>query len=657
MNKLISIPIVLLAFGCGERALYPTLPATVALHDNWTLAEVGTEATYRAKVPGVVHIDLLDNGVIEDPFWRNNELQLQWIEEKDWVYRTHIHTDEKLLQRTHIELVFEGLDTYATVLVNGEEVLRADNMFREWRKDIKKFLKPGKNELTVQFHAPLNVNRSLLESTGYELPAGCETVDTKVSPFTRKAAYHFGWDWGPRFVTCGIWRPVKLQAWDDARIANVQVTTTGLTEREADLKFIVSLAGNTTGMDLVIDGVKITAKQVNTHQLTIINPLLWWPNGSGNQHLYKRNIQLLQNGKLLDSLTVRFGIRTIELIEQPDSVGTSFYFKVNGHPLFMKGANYIPQDMFLPRVTHSQYRNLLIDAQEAGMNMLRVWGGGIYENDIFYDLCDSLGILIWQDFMFAGSMYPGDSAFVQNVQEEVTHNIQRLRNHPCLALWCGNNEMEVAWKNWGWQEKFGYSQADSAEIWNNYQKLFHQLIPNIIEKESPEIAYTPTSPLSNWGTPESFNRSSMHYWGVWHGGEPFESFEHNVGRFMVEYGFQSYPDMSTIRKFSDSEDRTLDSEVMKNRQKSYIGNGEIEKMITKYYHAPKDFEEFVMLSQQVQADALKMAIESHLSNKGHCMGTLFWQLNDCWPGPSWSTIDYYGNKKPAYFSVKELFSD
>jgi len=322
----------------------------------------------------------------------------------------------------------------------------------------------------------------------------------------------------------------------------------------------------------------------------------------------------------------------------------------------MQGANYVPQDVFLPRLSRQQYRELLSQAQKAGMNMLRVWGGGIYETDYFYELCDSLGLMIWQDFMFAGSMYPGDSSFIQNVKEEVSQNIKRLRVHPCLALWCGNNEIEVAWKNWGWQKKYGYSPSDSALIWSNYLELFHRLIPDLVKTHSPLIPYTPSSPLSNWGAFENFKHSSMHYWGVWHGSEDFDSFKDNVGRFMVEYGFQSYPDTSTIRRFSIEDDRRLDSGVMKNRQKSYIGNAEIEKMILKYEGNPASLEEFVVQSQKVQARALKIAINSHFERKGHCMGTLFWQLNDCWPGPSWSVIDYYGNKKPAYFVIKDLFN-
>jgi beta-mannosidase len=293
----------------------------------------------------------------------------------------------------------------------------------------------------------------------------------------------------------------------------------------------------------------------------------------------------------------------------------------------VKGANYIPQDVFLPRINPTQYEALISVVKDANMNMLRVWGGGVYERDLFYDLCDEKGILVWQDFMFAGSLYPDDTAFADNVKAEVIEAIKRLRGHPCLAIWCGNNEIEVAWENWGWQKQYGYSAKDSIEIWNNYKSLFHKLIPGLVSAHHPQGIYTPTSPLSNWGTAENFNHSSMHYWGVWHGREPFESFENNVGRFMVEYGFQSFPSIQTLRKVIADSSLYWDSPALVHRQKSYIAKG------------------------------MQMAIQAHVEGQPHCMGSLFWQLNDCWPGPSWSVIDYYGNKKSAYNVVKSGFAD
>jgi beta-mannosidase len=366
-------------------------------------------------------------------------------------------------------------------------------------------------------------------------------------------------------------------------------------------------------------------------------------------------VKLYSKDDVVDTYTDKYGIRTIELVNQPDSIGTAFYFVLNGKEIFMQGANYIPQDVFLSRVTDNQYRTLLHAAKEANMNMLRVWGGGIYEEDLFYDLCDSLGILVWQDFMFAGSLYPDTKEFKENVKEEITQNIKRLRTHPCLAIWCGNNEIEVAWKNWGWQKQYGYSKSDSISIWKNYESIFLDLIPSLVSEHHPEAYYTSTTPLSNWGSAQNFNHGSMHYWGVWHGREPFENFSSNVGRFMVEYGFQSYPSISSLSQVIADTNLNLNSPSMAHRQKSFVGNGLILQHIEHYFDKPETFEEFVQRSQQTQAIGLQMAIEAHKRDQTHCRGTLFWQLNDCWPGPSWSVIDYYGQKKLAYDAVKQAF--
>jgi beta-mannosidase len=535
-------------------------------------------------------------------------------------------------------------------------------MFRSWSREVKALLIPGTNELRVIFESPIEHNRKWIEGFPHRLPSGNEadSIEIKASAFTRKAAYHFGWDWGPRFVTSGIWRPVKLVSWNQARIKDFYITTLNISDSlavmQAEIEIEVSNPG-TYFLDIGEERIErsLSAGDQNIiHSFCVENPKLWWANGSGNSHLYDVDIALSGDGILLDSLSKSYGVRTIELVNEPDSIGTSFYFKLNGEPLFMKGANYVPQDVFLPRVSQDQYEDLILAAKDAGMNMLRVWGGGIYENDIFYNLCDQHGILVWQDFMFANSLYPDDEDFEKNVGQEVIENIKRLRSHPCLAIWCGNNEIEVAWKNWGWQKQYGYSEQDSIEIWENYKSIFHELIPGLVESLSPEIPYTPTSPLSNWGKAENFNHSSMHYWGVWHGREPFERFEHNVGRFMVEYGFQSFPNISTLRKVATDSSLYLNSMVMQSRQKSYIGNGLILENIEQYYKSPENFEDFVQLSQKVQAKGLGMAIEAHMKAQPYCMGTLFWQFNDCWPGPSWSVVDYYGEKKEGYFVVSEV---
>ena len=664
MKKLLYIISLFFLFGCSnsEQKEKETVEK-INLNGAWEFYHEQTEQWHSATVPGVIHTDLIANKLIENPYWETNEKELKWIENIDWKYRKSFEVTSAQLQDDNIEIEFEGLDTYADVKLNGEKIISSTNMFRTWKAAIKSLLKVGENELEVQFISPINYNKTKQKNYPYSLPSGCETGEVRVSSFTRKAAYHFGWDWGPRFVTSGIWKPININTWNEARITDISVQTKSISEKSATITTEITIKSSNSEEKqyfFEINGEKheqTIKKGLNTikYEFTVQNPKLWWCNGMGKPHLNNLHVALFNAEKLIDQKDIRYGIRTIELANEKDSIGTSFYFKLNGKPVFMKGANYIPQDMFLTNVSDTQYHKLLTDVTDANMNMLRVWGGGIYENDIFYDICDEKGILVWQDFMFAGSLYPVDAAFLEDVKQEVKQNIIRLRNHPSIALWCGNNEIEVAWENWGWQKQYNYSPTDSVQVWNGYAQVFHDLIPTLCEELDPSRNYTPSSPSSNWGTPENFNHGSMHYWGVWHGKEPFENFEKNVGRFMVEYGFQSFPNMETIKTFAHDSSLSLESPTMLNRQKSYIGNGLILDHIKQYYDAPTSFEYFVNLSQKTQAKGMQMAIRAHINNQPHCMGSLFWQLNDCWPGPSWSVIDYYGNKKLAYDVVKEEF--
>ena len=632
------------------------------LNKGWRFSQQGKPEKYKATVPGVVHLDLMNNNIINDPYWENNELEQRWIENENWVYETVVELLDTLLEMERIELHFEGLDTYSKVYLNDSLILTSDNMFRSWDVNITEFAKQ-QNRLKIIFESPIKHNKEKVENSDYQLPSGNENdnIETKVSNYTRKAAYHFGWDWGPRFVTCGIWRPIMIRAWNSARITNASTSTLLINDSIAKMATIVEIEVLKENVyEIAIEG-KIHSKflkeglNITTFEFEIKEPKLWWCNGYGTQHLYDQTISITSNNKLIESKQIKYGVRTIELINESDSIGTSFYFKLNGKPVFMKGANYIPQDMFIPRVKSEQTNRLITQVKNANMNMLRVWGGGVYEDDAFYSLCDKNGILVWQDFMFAGSLYPADPAFNENIKQEVIQNIKRLRPHPCIALWCGNNEIEVAWNNWGWQKQFGYTSEDSIEIWNNYKFIFEEMIPELV-KEHTTTNYTSTSPQSNWGTKENFNHSSMHYWGVWHGKEPFTNFTSNVGRFMVEYGFQSFPERSTLKKVMSDSSLSLTSTVMKNRQKSYIGNGLILEHIKRNFQEPDNFEEFIMLSQKTQAKAMQIAIQAHIRKQPHCMGSLFWQLNDCWPGPSWSVIDYYGKEKQAYNVVKMEYS-
>ena len=630
------------------------------LSAEWQFKAVDSDTWLTAEVPGVVHTDLLANNLIPDPFIGTNEDSVQWVAKKRWEYRTSFNLTEEEKKFGKIDLVFDGLDTYAEVYLNGKTILETNNMFRQWRTGIKEYLVNGDNELLIVFTSPIEKNKSQFEQLGYALPAGSEVGKWQVSPFTRKAGYQFGWDFAPRLVTMGIWQPVHLDLWDVAHIEDVRFELNNLSATEANYTVYLAINGavdNTQCQVQVLNSeleINLNANYTNVAvDISIANPKLWWPNGLGEAYLYDIPVKILSGGQVIDSLNKRLGVRTVELVQDFDSLGRTFYFKVNNEKVFAKGANWSPLSSFPSSVPDSTYVNRLKSVKEANMNMLRVWGGGIYERDLFYDLCDENGIMIWQDFMFGNSMYPGDEVFVENVREEVRQQVNRLQTHPSIVLWNGNNEIEVAWKNWGWQSQYGYSASDSAKIWLDYEHLFQQYIPEIIDIYDPQRPYTSTSPLSNWGHPDNFKSGSMHYWGVWHGGDSFEDYKTKVGRFMAEYGFQSFPDIETVGFYSDKDKLDLDSPSA--HQKSYVGNEMISREINENFGSAKSIYSFLQKSQQTQALAYKIAIEAHRINKIACGGTLFWQLNDCWPGPSWSVIDYFGRQKLAYNVVKDRY--
>ncbi len=630
-----------------------------------------------ATVPGTVHTDLLAAGLIPDPFWRDNELRLQWIGEESWTYRTTFQAGPEILGMEAAELRFHGLDTYAEVRLNGEAVLEADNMFREWRVEVTRQLRTGENTLEVRFRSPIPPALAARAALPYELPAGNDAGNPPSRVFVRKAAYHYGWDWGPRFVTQGIWRPVELVAWSGFRVTDLNLTTDSLSDGMAALTAHVELEvtaqeaerramggglpalltlsspegafGKTTYEALLEPGV-------NTFRvpLRIPDPRRWWPNGLGEPHLYTVQAHL-KTGRLTDTRTTRIGLRTLELVIDPDSIGEAFFFRVNGVPVFMKGANVIPSDHFSPRVTEGGYRSLFRDVATANMNMLRVWGGGIYETDLFYDLADEHGILLWQDFMFANGMYPGDPAFLNSVRAEAVDQVRRLRGHPSLALWCGNNEMDEGWQRWGWARAYA-SPEDSAAVRKAYEALFYGVLPDVVSREDPTRAYWPSSPMLGWGDPESLNRGDSHYWGVWHGQEPFGVFAEKLPRFSSEFGFQAFPPMETIEAFSEEADRSLFHPVMLVHQKHPIGNDLIATYMERDYPVPSGFEDFVYVSQLLQARGMRTAFEAHRRAMPRTMGTLYWQLNDTWPVVSWSGRDYFGRWKALHYAAREAFA-
>ncbi|GLX77358.1 beta-mannosidase [Thalassotalea insulae] len=641
---------------------------TLCLNGSWQFRQAGDENWLPANVPGCNFTDLLKNGVISDPFYRDQEAQLQWIEHQDWHYRKQFNVTQALLALDEVELVIDGLDTYCQVYLNNHLIHRNDNMFVGYRIGCKQWLEPGENELRLEFRSPINEVMPTFNRNGFTYPAENDKSQERLSVFTRKAPYHYGWDWGPRFVTSGIWRKIKLQGIEKARIENVNVKQIQVSEEVAKLSFDISLqnyqafSGQLTVSCLNIDGITAQISLVSAEQqtfqlsLNIEHPKLWWPNGLGEPFLYQFEVELADNGQVIDSQLLDIGVRTIEVVNQPDQHGESFYLKVNGVPTFMKGANYIPSDSFLPRVNEQKYQQIFTDAVAANMNMLRVWGGGIYENDEFYRLADQHGILIWQDFMFACSLYPGDSDFIENVKQEVTYNMKRLRNHACLALWCGNNETEMGIEFWQWPETFNYSDELYQRLKQDYDLLFKSVLPELVADLDEQRFYFSSSPIGFWENKADDNRGDNHYWGVWHGEEPFSEFKNRVPRFMSEFGFQSFPLLASVKNYSSEQDWQLDSKVMKTHQKHPRGNSLIKQYMQQEYREPKDFEYFLYLSQVQQGLGMKVAFEAHRSAMPFCMGSLYWQFNDCWPVASWSGIDYYGRWKALHYQAKRSFA-
>lgn len=654
-------------YGCDFAAPQPDCPGYMVLDRGWEFAEEGSNEWLPAEVPGTVQTDLMRHGKLPDPFVGMQEKAVQWVETKDWTYRYSLNIPSSWLPHRNYELLFEGLDTYASIYLDGELVQESNNQFRSWTVPLRN-IKPGStHELEVRFHSPLTHQPERWENLPYTLPAGSDQGDPAVSIFTRKAPYHFGWDWAPRVVTTGIWKAVKLRSWNTVRITDVFFKQTALSDEVASVQAQVEIEtdeatevtltiGEDTEHGMLVETTQPLRKGRNIITLffDIKNPERWWTNGLGEAKLYELFAAVKADG-CADLMRKKFGFRDLQLERTKDSTGESFTFWLNGEPLFIKGANYIPQDVFLHRVKPEQYEQLIQSVVKTHGNMLRVWGGGVYERDLFYDLCDQYGILVWQDFMFACSMYPGDADFMNNVRAEATEVVKRLRNHPSLAMWCGNNESNVAWFNWGWQGAHNIHGEDSTKVYSDYLALFEKLLPEVVAVNDPGRAYIPSSPISNWGTPANFNTGNMHYWGVWHGEEPFANFWKNVPRFMSEYGFQSFPEFETVKAFTAEADRALDSEVMNWHQKSYKGNRLIFEHLDAEFGPAKDFEAFLYQSQVLQAYGIEMAINSHRVNRPHCMGTLYWQLNDCWPGPSWSGIDYYGRWKAFHHRLTKLY--
>ena len=650
------------------------------LHEGWKFRQARLTNWYPATVPGVVHTDLLQNKIIEDPFFRLNERGLQWIDKEDWVYETCFTLAADMMRKENMELVFEGLDTYADVYLNDECILKADNMFRRWSIPVRQYIREENNILKVYFHSPVKIDVPKWDALPYQYPASNDQSENgglfnkKISIFARKAGYHYGWDWGPRLVTSGIWRPVYIRAWSDLRINDVfieqkevgagRAVIAGHVELDADKDMdgvLVTITDEATGR--VLGEWQADLKR-GTNRVTVDfvlhKPKLWWSNGLGEPFLYRFRTDIIAGGELLDSKTERVGIRSLKVVHQPDKDGHTFYIELNGRPVFAKGANYIPSDNFLPRVTPENYKRTILDAAGVNMNMLRVWGGGIYENDVFYDLCDEYGIMIWQDFMFACSMYPAEGALLDNIHQEAVDNVKRLRNHACIALWCGNNECQDAWLGWGWKREIERQNKEYADkIWAQYRQQYHVTLPGVVKEYAPGTFYWPSSPFAFEREMSGTTDGDRHYWSVWHGKAPISDYDSEKSRFFSEYGFQSFPEFESVKRYAPyPEDWDIRSEVMMSHQRGGDhANGLIETYLLNEYKKPRDFRAFLYMNHVLQGDAIKTAIESHRRQMPYNMGTLFWQHNDCWPVASWASRDYYGRWKAQHYYVRKAYDD
>ena len=669
----------LLLIALSAFAAITAAPQRQMLHEGWQFKQERGTNWYPATVPGVVQTDLMANEIIEDPFFRLNERGVQWIDKEDWVYTTTFTADKALLEKECIELVFEGLDTYADVYLNNKLILEANNMFRRWRIDVKSHLLEGNNNLKVYFHSVVKIDMPKWEALPFQYyrwndqSANGGLLNRKISVFCRKAGYHYGWDWGPRLITSGIWRPVYLESWDSLRISDVFYNQKNVTEKRADIDVefeILSQTESTASLRVIDENSgKVLAK--GSAQLTkgenkvvvpmnIAKPKLWWCNGLGEAYRYAFRTEVEVDGKVLDSRHHDIAVRSLKVIRNEDEYGRSFYFELNGKAVFAKGANYIPCDSFLTRVTDEIYEKTIADAVAVNMNMLRVWGGGIYENEKFYEECDKNGIMVWQDFMFACALHPCEGEFAENVRQEAIDNVKRLRNFGCIALWCGNNETydtlmscKSSYKKNGIDMK--YFDIQKAQF--DYQ--YYELLPEVCTKYDPSRYYHPMSPWAGKDikASDAKNKGDYHYWGVWGHRKPFDTYNTKIARFMSEYGFQSFPEIGSIKRYAPNpKDWDIHSEVMMAHQRGgRSANSKINDYLTKEYWPQNDFEKFLYMGQVLQGDAIKIAVEAHRRNMPFCQGSLYWQHNDCWPVASWSSRDYYGRWKAQHYFARHFF--
>ncbi len=602
-------------------------------------------------VPGTVHTDLLANGKIPDPFYRLNEEEVQWIDSQQWVYRREFDVDEELLSEKRIELVAEGLDTYAQIRINGKPVATPANMFVEHRFNAKAFLRKGTNRIEILFDSPVMRSKALEKKHGV-LSAGHEPHRA----YVRKAQYSFGWDWGPRLTTSGIWRGIRLESHKHASLQSPFVKVVSINKNEAvvELSIDVSLftADQLQLRTRILDGEEIVADQRRAKsgrlkfRIRIKTPKLWWPNGFGGQPMYRAVFSLFMGDKEIEGLEVPFALRTVRLLQEPDKEGTTFVVEINGEKIFCKGADWIPSDSFIPRISDATYEKLLGMAKSANMNMLRVWGGGIYEQDVFYRLCDRLGLMVWQDFMFACAEYPEHSWYMKQVREEAERAVRRLRNHPSIVLWCGNNECEWIFC----QRNPGTSPDEMMGA-----KIFKTVLPAICGELDGTRPYWRSSPFGK-GFPNDESNGNHHQWEMWGRWRDYKEYEKDNARFVTEFGFQAPPHLRTLEEIATDSDLFPQSRVLEHHNKLPEGTERLYRFQAGHINVGTDLADFIYKCQIVQAEALKTAVEHWRRRKFYTAGSLFWQLNDCWPVMSWSVIDSALRPKAAYFYARKFFA-
>lgn len=622
----------------------------------WRMREADSQTWHSAHVPGSVYADLMADGTMPDPFWRENELDAFERMKKDYVYQRAFTVTEAQLAHAHVELVCEGLDTLAHVSLNGREIAFADNMHITWVWDVKEHLHAGENTLEIRFDSPI-----LYCAKKAEEAPGWESSDaTPGFRHLRKAHCMFGWDWGPRLPDAGIWRPIFLRTWDTARLENalmLQAHHDGV----VDVTIRPEIAGESAWSAEITapDGEVLTLPETMAAEqvIAIQNPQLWWPNGLGKQPLYRVTVRLAAG----DTRTWRIGLRTMTVSREKDEWGEEFCHVVNGVKVFAMGADYIPEDNILARVTPERTRRLLEDCKAANFNAIRVWGGGYYPDDAFYDICDELGLLVWQDLMYACAFYDLTPDFERSIRVETHQNVARLRHHASLALICGNNEMEmfmagansalINHRTWEFVPTYPHHITD-------YVKMFEYILPAIVKETAPQTYWWPASPSSggNFDAPNDENRGDNHYWDVWHGEKPFTEYRKFFFRYASEFGFQSFPCLKSVEQFTLPDDRNIFSRVMERHQRNQAANGKILSYLSQTFRYPNSFDDLLYASQLMQAEAIRYGVEHWRRNRGRCMGAIIWQLNDIWPVASWASIDYYGRWKALHYAAKRFFA-